>query len=260
MSALEYRAGELDRRYFGVMVALVTDNEDPSGEGRVKLTFPWYDDQSETDWVRVAYPYAGPGYGVQWVPEKKSEVLVAFEMGDMRVPYVLGGLFNGSDKPPTERKADEDRDEKVLRTRGGHQLLLRDTKNKTLVELKTSGGHQLLLQDRQSDGGGPKVTLATTGGHQVELDDDAGTVTVKTSGGQSVKLEAGKITVTATQVTLAATKVELGQGAAQSVILGDSFQALFNAHVHTSAPTGGPTSPPVTPMLPAMLSQVTKTG
>jgi uncharacterized protein involved in type VI secretion and phage assembly len=260
VSALDYRAGALDRRYFGVVVGLVTDNQDPSGLGRVKLTFPWYDDQSETDWCRVVYPYAGPGYGAQWVPEKKTEVLVGFDMGDMKVPYVLGGLFNGVDNPVNGRKADEEQDEKIFRTKGGHQLLLRDTLQKTEVELTTSGGHHLALRDRQKDGGSPAISLKTTGGHQLELDDDAGTVSLTTSGGQSVKLEAGKVTVTATQVTLSAAKVELGTGAAQSVILGEAFQTLFNAHVHTSPPTGGPTSPPVTPMLPMMLSQVTKTG
>ena len=235
MGAAEFQAGALDKRYTGVVVALITANEDPQGRGRVKVKFPWYDDRTESEWCRVAYPCAGPGHGFFAVPEKKTEVLVAFEHGDMRRPYVLAGLYNGKDSPPASRKADGVRDEKMFRTRGGHTLLFRDTTGDRRVEITTDGGHQVLL------------------------DDAGGTVTVTTSGGQKVVLDkTGTATVTATTVKLDATQVQLGSSAAQSVILGEAFMALFNAHVHT--PGIPVTSPPVTPMTPAMFSQVTKTG
>ena len=32
--------------------------------------------------------------------QMNDEVLVVFEGGDPRRPYVIGGLWNGSDKPP----------------------------------------------------------------------------------------------------------------------------------------------------------------
>jgi uncharacterized protein involved in type VI secretion and phage assembly len=235
MGAAEFQAGALDKRYTGVVVALVTANEDPQGRGRVKVKFPWYDDRTESEWCRVAYACAGPKQGLFAVPEKKSEVLVAFEHGDMRRPYVLGGLYNGKDSPPTSRKADGERDEKMFRTRGGHTLLFRDTNSDRRIEITTDGGHQVLL------------------------DDAGGTVTVTTSGGQKVVLDkTGTATVTATTVKLDASQVKLGSSAAQSIILGEAFMALFNAHVHT--PGVPVTSPPVTPMTPAMFSQVTKTG
>jgi uncharacterized protein involved in type VI secretion and phage assembly len=260
IGATEFQAGALDKRYFGVVVGVVTRNADPDHEGCVSVKFPWYDDQTQTEWCRVVYPYAGPGHGFLAVPEKDSEVLVAFEHGDMRRPYVLGGLFNGVDAPPTYRDEDDIRDEKLLRTRGGHRLLFRDTKNDTLVELTTAGGHELTLRD-QGKSGGALVTARTNGGHSLEMDDAGKKVTLTTSAGQKVVLEeSGAITIKADKVKVEASQIELGSVASQKVVLGDAFMALFNAHVHTSSVPTTPTSPPVTPMLPMLLSQVTKTG
>lgn len=83
----------------GVMVAVVTDNLDPMQLGRVKLKFPSLDDSYESDWARVVQDGAGPERGMVILPEVNDEVLVAFEAGDIRRPYVIGGLYNGKDKP-----------------------------------------------------------------------------------------------------------------------------------------------------------------
>src|SRR5262249_21351820 len=110
------RARSLDKRYFGVVEATVEQVEnDPDGEGKVKLKFPFFDDNTVSDWVRVRQLYAGSGYGAFFLPEKGTEVLVAFVHGDMRRPVVLGGLYNGKDKPPTKRTKQDDH--KLIRTR-----------------------------------------------------------------------------------------------------------------------------------------------
>ena len=84
----------------GVVVGLVTDNNDPEDLCRVKVEFPWLDDSVESDWARIAAPGSGSGRGMLWLPEVDDEVLVAFEHGDIHRPYVLGGLWNSKDKPP----------------------------------------------------------------------------------------------------------------------------------------------------------------
>ncbi len=83
----------------GVVVAIVTDNNDPNNTARVKLKFPWLDDSYESDWARLAQLGAGPNSGAVWIPEVNDEVLVAFENGDIRRPYVVGNLYNGVDTP-----------------------------------------------------------------------------------------------------------------------------------------------------------------
>ncbi|MGH9002624.1 MAG: VgrG-related protein, partial [Acidimicrobiia bacterium] len=84
----------------GVVPALVTNVKDTANLGRVKVKFPWLDEQVETDWIRLATPNAGPSRGLLVLPEVDDEVLVAFEHGDLRRPYVVGALWNGKDKPP----------------------------------------------------------------------------------------------------------------------------------------------------------------
>lgn len=142
------RSRSTDKRYYGVVEGIVTDNVDPAKEGRVKLKFPWFDEQMETEWCRVSQIYAGNGYGAFFVPEIGDEVLVSFIHGDMRMPIIIGGLYNGKDKPPSSRQ--QDKDEKMIRTKGGHQITLDDTqgkekivivdaKNKNSVEIDTAG-------------------------------------------------------------------------------------------------------------------------
>jgi hypothetical protein len=57
-----------------------------------------------------------------------------------------------------------------------------------------------------------------------------------------------KVTVTAPNVTIDHTStIELGAGAAEKLVLGDTFLTLFNSHTHIGN-AGAPTSPPTIPM------------
>ena len=76
------------------------DNDDPAKLGRVRIRYPWLGDQAVSYWARLAMPGAGPDYGMAWVPQVGDEVLVAFEQGDPDHPFVIGGLWNGSDAAP----------------------------------------------------------------------------------------------------------------------------------------------------------------
>jgi uncharacterized protein involved in type VI secretion and phage assembly len=126
----------------GVVSALVTDNKDPDDLGRVKLKFPWLSDDYESDWARLAQPGAGPQSGAVFMPEVGDEVLVAFEFGDVRRPYVIGGLYNGKDKP---RLGDGLFDNGKVKRRGfvsrrGHRIVFLDDAGKSGIALITSDG------------------------------------------------------------------------------------------------------------------------
>ncbi|RBQ14992.1 type IV secretion protein Rhs [Spongiactinospora rosea] len=130
------RARSTDRRFYGVVEALVVENQGDD-EGRVKVRFPWFDGGSTvTEWCRVSQLYAGGGYGSLFVPEVGDEVLVAFVHGDMRFPIVLGGLYNGVDKPPTAPTGG--RDQKIIRTKAGHEVLFDDAAK--LIRITTADG------------------------------------------------------------------------------------------------------------------------
>ena len=81
------------KRLFGVYPAIVTDIKDEDGQGRVKVRLPWSpDDEAGYDvWARLATLMAGGKRGSWFIPDKDDEVLVAFEGGDPRRPYVVGG-------------------------------------------------------------------------------------------------------------------------------------------------------------------------
>ncbi|GAA2365525.1 phage baseplate assembly protein V [Streptomyces cuspidosporus] len=226
------RARSTDKRYYGVVEALVVENEG-NDEGQVKLRFPWFDDTTVTDWVRVSQPYAGGGYGSVFVPEKGDEVLVAFVHGDMRYPIVLGGLYNGEDKPPTART--EGRDQKTIRTRHGHEVVLDDTRSKAAVRITSAAGHVVELDD---EGKAIRITAAEGGG-----------VTVTAQ---------GEITLKAPKVTVDSPSIDLGGGATEPLVLGNALLQAFNAHTHPSA--AGPTGPPAPPLTPAVLAKKARTA
>jgi uncharacterized protein involved in type VI secretion and phage assembly len=85
-----------------VVVGVVTQNSDPDNMGRVRVRYPALGDDIEGWWARIAAPAAGNERGLLMMPIAGDEVLVAFEHGDVRRPYVLGALWNGNDQPGSD--------------------------------------------------------------------------------------------------------------------------------------------------------------
>jgi uncharacterized protein involved in type VI secretion and phage assembly len=170
----------------GVGVAVVRQNKDDSGQGRVRVSYPWHSQPRDSYWARVAMPMAGNGRGAYFLPEIDDEVLVAFERGDLRFPYVVGSLWNGVDKSPTNN-ADGKNDKRMIQTRKGHKLTF-DDGSKGLVQLELNDGKKLAIDD---DG--------------ITLDDGQGNRLVIRSGGKSVTLEAaGELTLKGASVKIQA--------------------------------------------------------
>lgn len=183
MTAQNGASRQDDERITGVVIGIVSDNDDPEGMGRVKLRFPWRSVEDETRWARIAVPMAGPDMGTYFLPEEGDEVLVAFEDGDIHHPYVVGALWNGQEKPP-EDNADGNNDVRTIRSRSGHEIVLDDSETDGRVEITTSGGNSIVLDDAT---GGEKITIED-GQNAIEFDATGGTITV--SGGTRIALEA----------------------------------------------------------------------
>jgi phage protein D len=133
----------------GVVVGLVTNNNDPAGLGRVKVTYPGLDDIDESPWVRIAGPMAGERRGFFCLPEINDEVLVAFEQGDVHRPYLLGMLWNGPDRPPRTNQAvvggDGRVNQRLIRSRSGHEIVLDDTAGREQVVVSDQSGNRIVL-------------------------------------------------------------------------------------------------------------------
>lgn len=128
-------------RMYGVVIALVTDNKDPDNNGRVKVTYPWLDEDAVSNWARIARPSAGKDYGFVWVPELKEEVVVAFEHGDLNFPLVIGSLWNGKDKMPSKLTEGLSDNGKITRhafvSPGGHQIVFYDKDDDSGIQITT---------------------------------------------------------------------------------------------------------------------------
>jgi uncharacterized protein involved in type VI secretion and phage assembly len=108
-----------DKKVDGVAVATVVNNIDCTGEARVQLMLPWL--PGYLPWARLSNMMAGMGRGSFFVPQIGDEVLVAFNQGDVREPYVLGTLWNTLDRPPAISPTDAVTQRKI-RTPLGHEL------------------------------------------------------------------------------------------------------------------------------------------
>jgi len=182
----------LGGRWYGVYPALVSDVRDPDGLGRVRVTLPWSPDtggERYEVWARVATLMGGNNRGSWFIPDVSDEVLVVFEGGDPRRPYVVGGLWNGTDAPPETMDGAGNNFKKVIRSRNGVKITLDDTD------------------------GQEKLILETPGGQRVTMKDGPGAVEIVDSNGNSVKLETSGITITAAaKVTVNASQVAVSAG------------------------------------------------
>jgi uncharacterized protein involved in type VI secretion and phage assembly len=207
MIATERLPAGLGGRWYGVYPALVSDIKDPDNQGRVKVTLPWSPDTGGSRyeaWARLATMMGGNNRGTWFIPDVNDEVLVVFEGGDVRRPYVVGGLWNGSDTPPDSMDGAGNNYRKVIRSRNGVKLTLDDTSGQEKFIVETPGGQKITMQD------GP------------------GAIKVEDSNGNSIKLEASGITITTSaKVTVSATVVAVSAG----MVTVDSAVAKFSGIV-----------------------------
>lgn len=176
-------------RVFGVVVGIVTNNQDPNGMGRVKVRLPWLSDSEETFWARIAVPMAGGDRGTWFLPEVDDEVLVAFEQGDVRFPYVLGALWNGKDAPPADN-GDGKNNLRLIKSRSGHVIKLNDEDGKETIEILDKDGKNTIVIDSA------KGTITITADKDITLSAPQGTITldaqkVETKSSGDTKIESG---------------------------------------------------------------------
>lgn len=202
----------------GVHAAIVLG---PEGEeihtdefGRVKIRFFWDHRKEATAdqsvWARVVQPWAGGGWGGQFIPRVGTEVAVAFIDANADRPVVLGGLYNGDQKPVFSLP--DDKTKSGLRTRstlkGGsddyNELSFEDRKDREMLHLRaqkdmsTEVRHDQTLNVRHDRtvtvGNAESITIGE--GRTTRIDDRNDELTVK-KGDLSIEVSMGKATITA---------------------------------------------------------------
>src|SRR5439155_5189721 len=123
-------------------------------------------------WATLITPYADDDQGIEILPAVDTQVVVAFEAGDLMRPYVVGACWNGSESLPESPAAPNN--ERLWRSRA-----------KSLLEFDDTDGAS-------------KVTVSMQSGHKLVLDDAAQSVTLSHSNGCVVTMNvAGQVSITA---------------------------------------------------------------
>ncbi|HNY29363.1 MAG TPA: type VI secretion system tip protein TssI/VgrG [Fibrobacteria bacterium] len=159
--------------------------------GRYRARFPFdAGDAKEgqaTPPVRLAQPYSGPGYGMHMPLHPGTDLVIAFEDGDIDKPIAIGTLPNPSNKSPV---SSTNKSQSVVKTATGNILTLDDQKDKTRIEIQSSGGRKIALEDASGVAG---MLLETVNKHRLHLDDKGDTLELSvTDGKHKFRIESEK--------------------------------------------------------------------
>jgi uncharacterized protein involved in type VI secretion and phage assembly len=186
-----------------LVVGLVTNNDDPDKMGRVRVQYPSLGPDAEGAWAPIASVSAGNARGVMMLPIVGEEVLVGFEHGDTRRPYILGSLFNGSDLPGDDLTQNGDgsfallSDQKILAT-------AKDAMNLTTKQSLTISADQNISGTAQQS-----YTIESKQG-DISIKSDMGNVTIEGTQSVTIKCGASSIQIGPSGVTVSGPMISLG--------------------------------------------------
>jgi phage protein D len=172
-----------------LVIGVVTNNDDPEKMGRVRVKFPGLSEQQEGWWARVASPSATGKRGMMMMPLIDDEVVVGFEHGDPRRPFVLGSLWNGTGKPD------------ALAAQGGGKpdgsFNLRSDKKIAI----SSGGDLAIASEAKLDAKATSDFSLKTDG-KLGVTANGSEITITCGGGSIAVKQDGSITIKGTQITV----------------------------------------------------------
>jgi uncharacterized protein involved in type VI secretion and phage assembly len=202
--------------YFGVYPAIVTDIVDEKRLGRVEVRFPFLGTEGDRDvraWATLCSPYADDEQGLEILPEVGSQVVVAFEAGNLRRPYVLGAAWNGRAALP--HQPEQANNIRMLRSRADSRLEFDDTAGAEKVSVTMASGHRVVLANAAQE-----LTVQHANGCVVRMTADG-----------SIEIQANvALNITATSVTVNA-PVSTFNGIVKCTML--KAETLVNSPVYT---------------------------
>jgi len=201
--------------FFGVYPAIVTDLVDPEDLGRIEVRFPTLGTEGDRDvraWATLCTPYADDKQGLAILPDVDSQVVVAFEAGDWRRPYIIGAAWNGTTELP--RRPDAANNVRLLRSRSDSRLEFDDSRAAEKVQIRMANGNRVVLDNSTQE-----VTVAHANGCVVRL---TGTGAVQISGNTAVEVTAPQVRVTSPMSTFTGV-VQAQTVIAQSFVISPAY-------------------------------------
>jgi hypothetical protein len=195
---------------------------------------PWCPDVEGTPyevWARMATMMAGKNRGSWFIPDVTDEVLVCFEAGDPRRPYVIGMLWNGEDTPSETMDGDGKNNIKSIKSRSGVYIAMDDTDSKVKLTIETPGKQSILLQDEEdgsiqiTDANGNTIVMDKNG--TIVTDKNSNSITMSSSGIEAKDANGNSITMDSSGVVIKDSMgdtLNLGNGAELKDSAGNSLK------------------------------------
>lgn len=135
-----------DVNIYGLLLGVVTDNQDPDTLGRVKVKLEMLGDTVETDWIPVLSLYASPECGAFFIPEVEDQVVVGFIGDNPDFGVVMGGIWTDTQKPPETKEntgsdlnQDGENNLRFIKSRAGSMLIFDDKDGEEKIQIIASG-------------------------------------------------------------------------------------------------------------------------
>jgi uncharacterized protein involved in type VI secretion and phage assembly len=186
------------QRVYGLTLATVTSVIDPKFIGRVQVSFKWLSSSVDSAWARIATAWAGGSRGTYLLPEVGDEVVVAFLHGDLKHPYIIGFVWNDTDRPPEVTPLLEKRE---LKSKSGHAMTFDDLPGLWSLTLQSQGGHTVKLDDTA---GAMRISIADSSQNlSIELDTVSGKISISATVGEiELSAPAGQISLDAASIDI----------------------------------------------------------
>lgn len=260
--AIEKSIRKQQTTYYGKYRAFVTDNEDPEGLGRVKLSIPSVLGEAGSDWALPAVAYGGgPDFGTLFVPPVGAQVLAEFLEGDPSAPVWAATFWRQSSEVPEEYQGPST---KIFKTESGHLMTFEDMDGEEQVTLRSATDAEVVMNPQ----GG--ISLTDSSGSTVVLDAEANEIRIQDANGNSVLMSSSGITCqdasgneikssssgvdikSSAVVNIEGSSVTVAGAGGEPLVKGTTFLSLFNTHTHPTA--NGPSGPPLSPLTPSALT------
>jgi type VI secretion system secreted protein VgrG len=204
-------------RVSGIMTSKVeTGSEDEyayiDDQGRYKIKSPF--DLSDntngeaSNYIRLAQPYSGPGYGLHFPNHADTEIVWACIDGDADRPLGLGTVPNPSNSSPS---TSGNKAQSVIRTAGQNELTFDDTTDKENIILIGTKDWTIKIADSKDQTIGNNETL-DVGNNQ----------SIKIGANRSMKIGKNQSTTVGDNKTETVAK-------AKSMTIGDAYQVSVGA-------------------------------
>ena len=199
----------------GLQVGVVTALEDdPAGEQRIQVQLPLIHQDSDGVWARVLSQYAGENFGMHFLPEIGTEVLIGFLNDDPHQAIVLGGLFSNKNVSPQEFK--DDNFIKTIVTKGEIKLEIDD--DKKIIKIETPNGNIITADDDEG-----QILLEDENGNTVTLNSDG----IELNSASDINIKAtGDINIEGTNISNAAQAEFKAEGSAGAEVSTSAIAVL----------------------------------